>query len=196
MRGGRLARTSSIRQKWKENQSPITPQSEESRPQSPHACDPHPHPPPPICSPRPVCITSHSWSPHAVCIAWKQAQALPHVKFFHPHVVIILRMHVSSCDVRMCMHIKMKTNLCARMSSAPTTSMALHGIELHVGARLCMFHVFQMYVSYMDVVACVLSGCCKIWSGVAYVAMAIHVCFKCMFRMFQLFHTYIANVFI
>jgi hypothetical protein len=29
---------------------------------------------------------------------------------------------------------------------------------------------------------------------VAHVAMAIHVCFKCMFQMFHLYHTYIASI--
>jgi hypothetical protein len=50
----------------------------------------------------------------------------------------------------------------------------------------CMFH--------LDVTACVLSGRCKIRSSVANVAMAIHVCCKCMFLMFQLFQTYIASL--
>jgi hypothetical protein len=31
-------------------------------------------------------------------------------------------------------------------------------------------------------------------SDVAYVAMATHVCFKCMFHMFYLFKTYVPNV--
>jgi hypothetical protein len=39
---------------------------------------------------------------------------------------------------------------------------------------------------HMDVVF-VLSECYKSRSSVAYVAMAIHVCCKCMFVMFQLF---------
>jgi hypothetical protein len=30
--------------------------------------------------------------------------------------------------------------------------------------------------------------------GVAHVAMAIHACFKCMFQVFYLFQTYVANV--
>jgi hypothetical protein len=32
-------------------------------------------------------------------------------------------------------------------------------------------------------------------SGVAYVEIATHICFKCMFHMFQLFQTYVANVY-
>ena len=51
-----------------------------------------------------------------------------------------------------------------------------------------MFHAFQMYVAY------VLSGCCKNRSGIAYVAMAIDVCCKCMFQMFQPFQMYVAVV--
>jgi hypothetical protein len=39
-----------------------------------------------------------------------------------------------------------------------------------------VFHTFQMYVVY------VLSGCCKNRSSVAYVAMAILICCKCMFE--------------
>jgi hypothetical protein len=42
-----------------------------------------------------------------------------------------------------------------------------------------------MYVAYVSF------GCCKSRSGVAYVAMAIHVCCKCMFQMFQ---TYVLSV--
>jgi hypothetical protein len=44
-----------------------------------------------------------------------------------------------------------------------------------------MFQVFQMYAAY------VLSGCWKSRFGVAYIAMTIHVCCKCMFQMFWLF---------
>jgi hypothetical protein len=47
-----------------------------------------------------------------------------------------------------------------------------------------MFHAFQMYVVYVS------SGCCKSRSGVAYVAMTIHVYCKYMFQM------YVASVFI
>jgi hypothetical protein len=45
-----------------------------------------------------------------------------------------------------------------------------------------------------DIVAYVLSGCCKSISGIAYVTMATHVCCKYMFQMFQLFQAYAANV--
>jgi hypothetical protein len=48
-----------------------------------------------------------------------------------------------------------------------------------------MFHAFQIYVAY---------GCYKSRSGVAYVAMAMHVCCKYMFQVFQLFQTYVASV--
>jgi hypothetical protein len=59
-----------------------------------------------------------------------------------------------------------------------------------------MFYVFQMYVVYVS------SGCYKSRSGVAYVAMTIHVCCKCIFfkyfiyfkRMLQVFCLDIAYV--
>jgi hypothetical protein len=51
-----------------------------------------------------------------------------------------------------------------------------------------MFPIFHLDV------ACVSSGCCKSRSRVAYVAMAINVCCKCMFQIFQLFQTYVASV--
>ena len=35
----------------------------------------------------------------------------------------------------------------------------------------------------------------KVDQGVAHVAMAIHICFKCMFQMFHLLQTYLASVF-
>jgi hypothetical protein len=34
----------------------------------------------------------------------------------------------------------------------------------------------------------------KVDQDVAHVAMAIHVCFKCMFQMFYMFQTYVASV--
>jgi hypothetical protein len=51
-----------------------------------------------------------------------------------------------------------------------------------------MFHMFHTYVAYVS------SGYYKNRFDVAYVAMAIHVCCKCMFQMFQLFQTYVASV--
>jgi hypothetical protein len=45
-----------------------------------------------------------------------------------------------------------------------------------------------MYVAYVS------SRCCKSRSGVAYVAMTIHVCYKCMFQMFPLFQIYVTSV--
>jgi hypothetical protein len=36
----------------------------------------------------------------------------------------------------------------------------------------------------------------KVDRNVAHVAMAMHVCFKCMFQMFHLYQTYVASVFI
>jgi hypothetical protein len=80
------------------------------------------------------------------------------------------------------------------------TSDLCFGVELRVNELLftqaasrwayvdTMFHVSKMYV------ACVPSRCYKSRSDVAYVAMAIHVCYKCIFQMFQLFQTYVASV--
>jgi hypothetical protein len=50
------------------------------------------------------------------------------------------------------------------------------------------FQVFQLFLMY---VACVSFRYYKSRSE-AHVAMAIHICFKCMFQMFQLFHTHVA----
>jgi uncharacterized membrane protein len=36
----------------------------------------------------------------------------------------------------------------------------------------------------------------KVDRDVAHIAMAMHQCFKCMFQMFDLYHTYVASVFI
>jgi hypothetical protein len=44
-----------------------------------------------------------------------------------------------------------------------------------------IFYAFQIYD------ANILFGFCKSRSGIAYIAMSIHVCCKCMFQMFQLF---------
>jgi hypothetical protein len=77
------------------------------------------------------------------------------------------------------------------MSSVLATSASLRGIKLRAACRAlyilhfrCLFHKF-----YLDV-ACVLSRCCKSRSGVAYVAIAINLRYKCMFQMF----TYVASV--
>ena len=39
------------------------------------------------------------------------------------------------------------------------------------------------------------NGFAKVDRDVAYVAMVMHVCFKCMFKMFHLYQTYVASVF-
>ena len=49
-----------------------------------------------------------------------------------------------------------------------------------------MFHLDVAYVLNLDVA--------KVDWDVAHVAMAIHVCCKCMFQMFHLFQTYVASV--
>jgi hypothetical protein len=49
-----------------------------------------------------------------------------------------------------------------------------------------MFHAFQMYVAYVS------SIFCKSRSGVAYVAIATHMCCKCMFQLFQTYVAYVA----
>jgi hypothetical protein len=36
----------------------------------------------------------------------------------------------------------------------------------------------------------------KVDQDLAHVALAIHVCFKCMFQMFHLYQTYVASIFI
>ena len=36
----------------------------------------------------------------------------------------------------------------------------------------------------------------KVDRDVSHVAMAMHVCFKCMFQMFHVYQTYVASVFI
>jgi hypothetical protein len=71
----------------------------------------------------------------------------------------------------------------------------LQGLYMYV-ASICfkffrcfirMFHAFYLYVSYVS------SGCFMCFIDVAkgydvtYVAIAIQVCFKCMFHMFHLF---------
>jgi hypothetical protein len=54
--------------------------------------------------------------------------------------------------------------------------------------------VFQMFQRY---VASVSYGCCEVDRDVAYVAIPMHVCCKCLFKIFHLFfHKYVASVFI
>jgi hypothetical protein len=74
------------------------------------------------------------------------------------------------------------------------------GIELRTG--ICILGVcsfWMLYMFYLDVayVAMAIHLCCKcilqmfqlLYLDVAYVAVAIHVCCKCMFQMFHLFQT-------
>jgi hypothetical protein len=68
------------------------------------------------------------------------------------------------------------------MSFAPTTSTSLRGIELCVGVKLCTDKLFTT--------VCFTRFRCTFHvfhQDVAYIAMATHACFKCMFHMFQLF---------
>jgi hypothetical protein len=52
-----------------------------------------------------------------------------------------------------------------------------------------VFQMFQMYVVSVPY------GCCKkVDLNVAYVAMAIHVCCECLFKMFHQLQTYVASV--
>jgi hypothetical protein len=88
------------------------------------------------------------------------------------------------------------------MSSAPSTSAPLHGIELHVGVELLMFHAFHMYVS---------ARCCMCFIWMLHVfhlecaklnlvlhmlqwlyTYVVHVCFEC----FSCFKRIFANIFI
>ena len=51
--------------------------------------------------------------------------------------------------------------------------------------------MFQMFYRY---VASVVYHVAKVDWDVAHVVMAIHVCFKCMFQIFNLFQTNVASV--
>ena len=53
-----------------------------------------------------------------------------------------------------------------------------------------MLQVFRIGVAKVD------CDVAKVDQDVVHVAMAIHVCFKCMFQMFYLFQTYVASVFV
>ena len=62
-----------------------------------------------------------------------------------------------------------------------------------------VLHMLQYYTRILQVyvsnVPAVLNVCCKcFYLDVAYVALAIHVYYKCMFQIFQLFQTYVASV--
>jgi hypothetical protein len=52
-----------------------------------------------------------------------------------------------------------------------------------------MLQVFCIGVAKID------RDVAKVNWNVAHVAMAMHVCFKCMFQMFRLYQTYVASVF-
>jgi hypothetical protein len=53
-----------------------------------------------------------------------------------------------------------------------------------------MLQVFRIGVAKVD------RDVAKVDRDVAHVAMAMHICFECMFQMFHLYQTYIASVFI
>jgi hypothetical protein len=59
-------------------------------------------------------------------------------------------------------------------------------------ANVCfrgMLQVFRIGVAKVD------RDVAKVDQNVAHVAMAMHICFKCMFQMFRLYQTYVASVF-
>jgi hypothetical protein len=57
--------------------------------------------------------------------------------------------------------------------------------------------MLQMYVSrvrfFRGMLQVFYIGVAKIDRDIAHAAMALHVCFKCMFQLFHLFQTYVAN---
>jgi hypothetical protein len=59
-------------------------------------------------------------------------------------------------------------------------------------ANICfrgMLQVFRIGVAKVD------RDVAKVDRNVTHVAMAMHICFKCMFQMFRLYQTYVASVF-
>jgi hypothetical protein len=59
-----------------------------------------------------------------------------------------------------------------------------------------MFQMFHKLQVFRISVARVDWDVVKVDRDIVHVAMAMHVCFKCMFLMFHLYHTYVASVFI
>jgi hypothetical protein len=57
-------------------------------------------------------------------------------------------------------------------------------LQAYVSGGLCFRDMLQLF--YIDIA--------KIDQDVAHVAMAIHICFNCMFQMFHLFQTYVVSV--
>jgi hypothetical protein len=93
------------------------------------------------------------------------------------------------------------------------SAIAYVAMAIHICCK-CRFQMFQLFQTY---VASVLSGCCIccndytrmlqvyvstvlnlcckcFYLDVADIALAIHVCYKCMFQIFQLFQSYVASV--
>jgi hypothetical protein len=71
---------------------------------------------------------------------------------------------------------------------APSQRTSIGGQQVDEHMLQSYFHAFQIYVAYVSL------GCFKSRSAIAYVAIAIHICCKCRFQMFQLFQTYVASV--
>ena len=127
---------------------------------------------------RASCLVSHPrLMPHAVCCSRLAPPAPRALHYAPPHLAPPVRTRA--------MHSRGPTSAlwhrapCQRQ--APRQRASIGGSKKMSTCCNRVFHAFQMYVVY------VLSGCCKNRSGVAYVAMTIHVCCKYMFLMFQPF---------
>jgi hypothetical protein len=48
---------------------------------------------------------------------------------------------------------------------------------------ICCKCIFQMFELFQTYIASVLSGCCKAYLNVIYIAMTIQICFKCILHM-------------
>ena len=85
-----------------------------------------------------------------------------------------------------------------RRASSRRSSKEMFALKAHV-ANICFkcFRCFRVTLQvFYIVVAKVDRDVAKVDQGVAHVAMAIHICFKCMFQMFYLYQTYVAGIFI
>jgi hypothetical protein len=67
------------------------------------------------------------------------------------------------------------------------TSTSLHWVVASIRAHIAT-------ICFLRFRCLLYSECCKSRFGIAYVAIVIHVCFKCRFEMFRLFHTYMLSV--
>jgi hypothetical protein len=70
----------------------------------------------------------------------------------------------------------------------------LYVAKVYLGFFICCNNNIRMFQAYVQSASVVSDVCFKCFNlDVAYVAMAAHTCFECLFHVFKMFQTYVAK---